>query len=121
MYCLYHHLFGVSLSDTQYIHLYIKNLSLDATFALANAYCNSLLYSVPAINFDKSQCVQNSLKIPRITPSKPLLIKLHWIPIYSRINPRIFTALFEAVIPEKRTLKIIFIYLFTILYKKWKQ
>ena len=75
-----------------------KHLSLHATIALANAlvssrfnYCKSLLHSANVTYLDKLQRVQNSLtrvvtKSTRLSPSKPLLINLHWLPIYSRIN-----------------------------------
>ena len=86
-----------------------ENLSLDASTALANAlvssrldYCNSLLNSIPKVHLDKLQRVQNSLarvvtKSTRFTSSKPLLKRLHWLPIASRIDFKIATLTDKAV------------------------
>ena len=86
-----------------------KHLSLDASTALANAlvssrldYCNSLLHSIPKVHLDKLQRVQNSLarvvtKSTRFTSSKPLLKRLHWLPIASRIDFKIATLTYKAV------------------------
>ena len=86
-----------------------KHLNLDATTALANAlvssrldYCNSLLHSVPKVYLNKLQRVQNSLarvvtRSSKLTSSKPLLDKLHWLPVVSRINFKIGTITYKAV------------------------
>ena len=86
-----------------------KHLNLNAATALANAlvssrldYCNSLLHSLPKVHLNKLQRVQNSLarvvtKSPRFTSSKPLLDKLHWLPVTSRINFKIATLAYKAV------------------------
>ena len=64
---------------------------------------NSLLYSVPITWLNKRvQHVQNSLarvvtQSPKFTSSKPLLEKLHWLPIISRINFKIATLTYKAV------------------------
>ena len=86
-----------------------KHLSVDASTALANAlvssrldYCNALLHSIPKVHLDKLQRVQNSLarvvtKSTRFTSSKPLLKRLHWLPIASRIDFKIATLTYKAV------------------------
>ena len=86
-----------------------KHLGLDASTALANAllsnrldYCNSLLNSIPKVHLDRMQRVQNSLarvvtKSTRFTSSKPLLKRLHWLPIASRIDFKIATLTYKAV------------------------
>ena len=86
-----------------------KHLSLNTSTALANAlvssrldYCNSLLYSAPAKYLTKLQRVQNSLArvvtlSPKLTSSAPLLSKLHWLPIKSRIHFKIATTTYKIV------------------------
>ena len=86
-----------------------KHLNLDATTALANAlvssrldYCNSLIHSVPKVYLTKLQRVQNSLarvvtKSPKFTSSKPLLDKLHWLPVISRINFKVATITYKVL------------------------
>ena len=86
-----------------------KFLTLDASTALANAlvssrldYCNSLLHSIPKVHLDKLQRVQNSLarvvtKSTRFTSSRPLLKRLHWLPIASRIDFKIAILTYKAV------------------------
>ena len=86
-----------------------KHLNLDASIALANAlvscrldYCNSLLHSIPKLHLNKLQCLQNSLvravtQSTKFTSSKPLLDKLHWLPVVSRIDFKIATLTYKAV------------------------
>ena len=85
------------------IHRVRKHLTLDASTALANTlvssrldYCNSLLHSLLAVHLNKLQRVQNALarvvtKFTRVTSTKSLLERLHWLPIASRINVQIAT------------------------------
>jgi len=59
-------------------------------------YCNSLLYGTTNINIRKLQRVQNSLARLVIGTRKsdhitPVLKKLHWLPISSRISYKIAT------------------------------
>ena len=91
------------------IRLVRKHLTLDASTALANAlvsstldYCNSLLHSIPKLHLNKLQRVQNSLarvvnESTRFISSKPLLKRLHWLPIASRIDFKIATLTYRAV------------------------
>ena len=86
-----------------------KHLSVDFATALANAlvssrldYCNGLLYNVPKVLLKKLQRVQNSLarvvtNSCRLTSSKPLLKRLHWLPVNSRISFKIATLTYKAV------------------------
>jgi len=86
--------------------------SLDTKSAtiLANAlvnskldYCNSLLYSLPATILNRLQRVQNSLArvvIPTTgynTHIKPILHKLHWLPISERITFKIAALTFKTL------------------------
>ena len=59
---------------------------------LRQAYCNALLYGAPAstIRFCKFQRVQNNaarvvLASSRRCDAKPLLCRLHWLPVRQRI------------------------------------
>ena len=92
------------------IHCFRKHLNLDTSTALANAlvrssrldYCNSLLHSIPRVHLNTLQCVQNYLarvvtKSTRFISSKPLLDRLYWLPIASRIDFKIATLTHEAV------------------------
>ena len=84
-----------------------KHLNLDTSTALALVssrldYCNSLLHSIPKLHLDTLQCIQNSLarvvnKSTRFTSTKPLLKRLHWLPISSHINFKIATITYQAV------------------------
>jgi hypothetical protein len=86
-----------------------KHLTLNTSIALANAlvssrldYCNSLLYSVPAIYLNKLQRIQNSLArvvtlSPKFSHTSPLLKKLHWLPVKSRINFKIATLIYKCI------------------------
>ena len=86
-----------------------KHLTLDASTALANAlvssrldYCNSLLHSLPGVHLNKLQRVQNALtrvvtKSSRLTSTKSLLERFHWLPIASRIDFKIATLTYKAV------------------------
>ena len=52
-------------------------------------YCNSLLYETSQKNFDKLQRVQNALartvtRSSRRTHMRPVLAKLHWLPVRVR-------------------------------------
>ena len=59
-------------------------------------YSNSLLYNAPKSTILKLQKVQNTLarivlQSDHLSPSKPLLDELHWLPIPSRIHFKIAT------------------------------
>ena len=89
-----------------YFHLYNikrirKYLSQDTTEKLVHAffssridYCNSLLYGLPAKQLDKLQRVQNTAAriiffLPKFCHITPVLVRLHWLPIKSRIHFKI--------------------------------
>ena len=86
-----------------------KHLTLDASTALANAlvssridYCNCLVHSIPEVHLNKLQRIQNSLarvvtKSTRLTSTKSLQGRLHWLPIASRIDFKIATLTYKAV------------------------
>ena len=53
-------------------------------------YCNSILYGTTKKNLRKLQNIQNSLvrivyKLPAKSSTKPLLDRLHWLPVEKRI------------------------------------
>ena len=85
-----------------------KVLSLDTAKTLATAlvnsrldYCNSLLYNISSCDLSKLQRVQNSLarvicKASRFSSSRPLLKKLHWLPIKFRICFKISCLVFKS-------------------------
>ncbi len=86
--CYYH------IRDLRHIR---KHLDLSVATGLANAlvgsrldFCNSLFYRLNDVYTLKLQWVQNCIArmvttSPRLTSSTPLLRKLHWLPIKSRI------------------------------------
>ena len=89
-----------------------KALTLSVATELAIAlvgsrldYCNSLFYRLGDLYIEKLQRVQNCLarvvtKSPRYTESKPLLDKLHWLPIKSRIAFKINVTTFKEILKE---------------------
>ena len=59
-------------------------------------YCNALLYNISDKNIQQLQRVQNNLarvvlKAPRLSPTEPLLVELHWLPVAQRINYKLST------------------------------
>ena len=65
-------------------------------------YCNSLLYGVTATNMAKLQRVQNAAArlitgAPKFCHIRPVLLKLHWLPIRFRINYKILLLTFKAL------------------------
>lgn len=86
-----------------------KHLTVNTATALANAlvssrldYCNGLLYNLPKVLTNKLQRVQNSLarvvtNSSKFTSSKPLLARLHWLPVASRISFKIAILTYKAV------------------------
>ena len=86
-----------------------KHLDTHVAKGLANAlvgsrldYCNSLFYVLGDKYITKLQRVQNCLarvvtKSPKLTESAPLLHKLHWLPIRSRIAYKINVTTFKAL------------------------
>ena len=65
-------------------------------------YCNTLLYGIHAYLLDKLQKVQNAaarliMHCSKFTPSKPLLKKLHWLPVKERIIYNVVLQVFKAL------------------------
>jgi len=63
-------------------------------------YCNSVLYGALMTTIHKQQCVQNNaarivLQIPKRTHAKPLLEKLHLLPVEQRIRYKIAMLTFK--------------------------
>ena len=103
-----------SLCKSAYYHLYNlgkvrKCLSKGITEKLIHAfvssrldYGNSLLYGINSCLLDKLQCVQNSAA-RLLTGTKkyehisPILAKLHWLPVRSRIEYKILLLTFRAL------------------------
>ena len=91
------------------LHRIRKHLSTDIAVSLANAlvssrldYCNSLLYSISRSDLKKLQRIQNTLarivtKTNRFTSSAPLLNKLHWLPVRSRILFKLNLLIFKSI------------------------
>ena len=86
-----------------------KYLSSEVCETLINAlvtsrldYCNSLLYGSPSSLVARLQRVQNSAarlihNISRTSPSSPLLINLHWLPVKFRIIFKILLITYKAI------------------------
>ena len=98
--CFYH------MRDIQRIRRY---LSLKNAKTLAHAmvtsrryYCNSLLYGTADKDISRLQRVQNCLarvvtRSPPRTPSRPLLRKLHWLPVKFRVQFKINLLTFKTL------------------------
>ena len=83
-------------------------LTIDATKTLLCAfglskldYCNSLLSGSPKHHFDKLQKVQNAaailvFKALQHEHIRPLLQKLHWLPVVSRIRYKVATLCYSS-------------------------
>ena len=97
-----------------YFHLYNikrirKYLSQDTTEKLVHPffssridYCNSLLYGLPAKQLDKLQRVQNTAAriiffLPKFCHITPVLVRLHWLRIKSRIHFKICLITFKVL------------------------
>ena len=102
--CFYH------IRDLRRIRKYI-NLNTAKTLASALIYsrldyCNSLLYNISGSQISKLQRVQNSLaraisKSSRFSSSKPILKRLHWLPVPFRIKHKLCTLVFKSHILNK--------------------
>ena len=80
-----------------------NSLPLDVAKTIACAiigsrfdYCNALLYNISDKNIQRLQRVQNNLahvvlKAPRLSPTEPLLVELHWLPVAQRIKYKLAT------------------------------
>ena len=63
-------------------------------------YCNSLFHNIAIKDITKLQRIQTCLarvvtRSPRFTPSKPLLMYLHWLPIQYRKLCKIFAITYQ--------------------------
>ena len=78
---------------------FLKNVNLTKSRV---DYCNSLLYGLPAYQFDKLQRVQNAAARLIFQESKychvrPLLYNLHWLPVKFRIDFKILLLTYKAI------------------------
>lgn len=90
-----------------------KHLTLSTAKIIANAlvssridYCNSLLYGIAAKDIGRLQRVQNCLSrvvlgAPRFSSTTPLLKKLHWLPVESRIRFKVSTLTYKTLALEQ--------------------
>ena len=65
-------------------------------------YCKSLLYRIPKCQRDQVQKIVNAAAwmiclIPKFDHTAPFLIKLHWLPVYSRIQFKILLLVFKGL------------------------
>ena len=87
-----------------------SSLDISSAIILANSlviskldYCNSLLNGLPKSSINRLQVVQNSLarviypSAKRSDHVSPLLHKLHWLPVSSRIEFKIATLTFKVL------------------------
>ena len=87
-----------------------SSLDISSAIILANSlviskldYCNSLLNGLPKSSINRLQVVQNSLaraiypSVRRSDHVSPLLHKLHWLPVSSRIKFKIATLTFKVL------------------------
>ena len=100
-----------ALSKACYFHLRSlrhirRSLTDDMAISIAVAlvqsrldYCNSLLFGISSFNINKLQRVQNLAARLALnnwsTPVHSLLLKLHWLPVQSRIKFKISSIVFK--------------------------
>ena len=118
---------GVTITDTLSLDKHITNtcrsaynelrkiasirhlLTFEATKSLTCSlvlskldYCNSLLLNIQKTHIERLQKIQNSaarlvFRSKKTEHAKPLLQKLHWLPIYARIQYKISTLCFKSL------------------------
>ena len=86
-----------------------KYLNQKSTETLIHAFvssrldnCNSLLFGLPSYQISKLQRIQNiAARLVTLTNKrshiKPILLKLHWLPISERINYKILMLVFKSI------------------------
>ena len=79
-----------------------KSLIVHAFFTSRVDYCNSLLYGLPASQFNKVQHVLNIAArlvccASRFSHITPLMYELHWLPLKQRIHFKILLFAFKAI------------------------
>ena len=85
--------------------LLTKRVAQTISYGMVTArldYCNSLLQGTSKDNIARLQCVQNSLarvvtRAPWMTPSKPLLRALHWLPAQQRVTYKISLLVYKTL------------------------
>ena len=87
---------------TRYLPRKTRERVVDELITCCLDYCNSLLYGSTQQNLDKLQRVQNSAPRLIVGASKfdhvgPVLMDLHWLPIWARIHYKILMLVRKAV------------------------
>ena len=93
------------INNIRRIRKYLSTKATKAVNAFVTSlldYCNSLLYDSPSLLLSRLQRVQNSADrlihiVSRTTPSSPLLITLHWLPVKHRITFKGLLITYKAV------------------------
>ena len=86
-----------------------ENVALSVATSVISArldYCNSILYSTSKSNIQKLQRVQNSLArivtgTKRTEHITPVLARLHWLPLASRIECKVALLTFKVVTTQQ--------------------
>ena len=64
-------------------------------------YCNSLLYGIPKYQCDRLQKILNAARVICVILTfdhiTPFLMKLHWLPVYFRIQFKILLLVFKGL------------------------
>ena len=108
-----------------------KYLSIDATKSLVHAlvtsrldYCNSLLYGCKTSSIKRLQRIQNYsaraiCKIAKYDHISPVLKQLHWLPVKARIEHKLLTLTFKAVMVKPHPISLnlfLAVLLFTLVF-----
>ena len=86
----------------KYLSFENRKTLVQATVLSRIDYCNSLLFGLPVVHLSKLQRLQNAAarlvcNIPKYDHITPALIRLHWLPVQSRIEFKVAMLVYKCI------------------------